>query len=541
MKKYLFSLVLLFAVAAVSFASPYLFSSSVEDWEMYLVGNDNGKIDPMPVPEGMDYLMFWNTYLTEGEPFTLEPIEWMPSELYLYEPTIFDPNYPEDEGLVMTWGAREPEKNYAAGWTYAYGLDPDLSNCTIKISVFAPNWINNVSFWLQDISGKKVSWKWNVPGIIPHNVSVQVQINTSLIPAGLAAAVPLANSFAIMPGFDITKVVSFGVTENAFTYGNNPVPPVGQPTTSQAWNAWSNLSIIRNDVKAYKGNYVKWSQIPETIEDMFPPMIYGWDQYSIYKDDLTTTIMMAVDDWKCTDQRPVTDIHWWGSFIGWTQPYLPKHLPDYFMMCIWKDIPANMQGPDGSIKPYSRPGELVWTHKCDNWVWNFAGYDQDPRFEFANIDPRFGTPQKNEACFQFNQLLSEDSWFWQEGGDAAMGGNIYWISIAAVYVNTPPELIEHPWGWKTRPHKNLDIAGVITNLVGQWPPLTPGSVFVNGFFPLLLPSPDLYPQGMGFDLAFELTTNEQAPCYGLSADLNHNCVVDFYDFAIFANQWLDVE
>ncbi|HUV41117.1 MAG TPA: hypothetical protein VMW23_04960, partial [Sedimentisphaerales bacterium] len=61
------------------------------------------------------------------------------------------------------------------------------------------------------------------------------------------------------------------------------------------------------------------------------------------------------------------------------------------------------------------------------------------------------------------------------------------------------------------------------------------------FFPLLLPNPDSYPDGRAFDLAFELTTNEQAPCYGLIADLNHNCIVDFYDFAIFANQWLDIE
>jgi len=541
MKKYLFPLVLLFTLAAVSFASPYLFSSSVEDWGMYLVGNDNGKIEPMPVPQGQDYLMFWDTYLKEGEPFTEKPIQWMPAELYLYEPTIPDPNYPEDAGLVMSWQTEKPEENYSAGWTYMYTLDPDLSNCTIKISVFAPNWINNVSFWLQDINGSTVAWKWNVPATIPHNAAVLVQIDTSQISAGLAASMPQADSFAItaIPAFDIKQVVSFGVTENAFTYGNNPIPPVGQPTTSQAWNAWSNLSIIRNGTKAYKGNYVKWSQIPEVIGDMFPPMIYGWDQYSIYDENIGTVIM-AADDWKCTDPRPITDVHWWGSFVGWTQPYLPSILPDYFMMCIWKDVPANVSDPDGTSTPYSRPRECVWVHKCDNWVWNFAGYDQDPRFEFADIDPRLGTPQENEACFQFNQLLSEDSWFWQEGGDAAGDGNIYWISIAAVYVNREPEQILHPWGWKTRPHKNLDVAGVITDLSGQWPPFTCGT-FVSGFFPLLLPNPDSYPDGRAFDLAFELTTNEQAPCYGLIADLNHNCIVDFYDFAIFANQWLDIE
>ncbi|HPS54665.1 MAG TPA: hypothetical protein PLP05_03620 [Sedimentisphaerales bacterium] len=537
MKKYLFSLMLLLAVAAVSFASPYLFSSSIDDWQMYMEGTENGIIEPMDVAKGFEYLMFWDMYLAEGEPFTTKPIQWMPAELYLYESTTPDPQYPEDEGLVMTWLAIEREASYSAGWTFTYGLDPDLSNCTIKISVFAPNWINNVSFWLQDINNNKVSWKWNVPGTIPQNASVQVQINTALIPAGLAAATPLPNSFAIMPGFDITKIVSFGVTENAFVYGNNPIPPVGQPTTSQAWNAWSNLSIIRNDTKAYKGYHVKWSQLPQILPDMFPPMIYGWDQKSIYTDDAATTITMATDDWLCTDQRPITDIHWWGSFIGWTQPYPPAQVPDYFMMCIWTDIQPNTPGPDGLITPYSRPGKLLWTHKCDNWVCNFAGYDVDPRLEFSTLlDPRFGTPQKNEACFQFNQLLSEDSWFRQQGEK-----NIYWISIAAVYVNTPSEQIRYPWGWKTTPHKNLDVAGVITNLLGQWPPLTPGNVIVSGFFPLILPNPQWYPEGMPFDLAFELTTNKQAPCHGLSADLNHDCVVNFYDFAVFADQWLDTE
>ena len=540
MKKYLFSLVVLFAVAAVSFASPYLFSSSVEDWDMHLIGNDNGKIEPMTVPEGQDYRLFWESSLVEGEPFSEKPIQWMPAELYLYEPALPDPNYPDEECLVMSWQTEMPDENYSAGWTYTYDVDPDLTNCTIKISVFAPNWINNVSFWLRDINGNQVAWKWNVPTTIPHNATVLVQIDTSQISAGLAASVPQADSFAMLaPGFDIKQVVSFGVTENAFTYGNNPIPPIGGSVTNQAWNAWSHISIIRNDTKAYKGYYVKWSQIPEVIEDMFPPMIYGWDQYSIYDENIGTVIM-ATDDWKCTDPRPITDVHWWGSFVGWTQPYLPKILPDYFMMCIWTDIPANVPGPDGTSTPYSRPNECVWTHKCDNWVWNFAGYDQDPRFEFADIDPRFGDPQENEACFQFNQLLSEDSWFWQEGGDDTTQENIYWISIAAVYLNTEPEMIEHPWGWKTRPHKNLDVAGVITDLSGQWPPFTCGTL-VSGFFPLLLPDPDRYPEGVAFDLAFELTTNEQAPCYGLIADLNHNCIVDFYDFAIFANQWLDTE
>ena len=29
------------------------------------------------------------------------------------------------------------------------------------------------------------------------------------------------------------------------------------------------------------------------------------------------------DDWKCTDRRPVTDIHWWGSYKKWDKAEAP--------------------------------------------------------------------------------------------------------------------------------------------------------------------------------------------------------------------------
>ena len=50
-----------------------------------------------------------------------------------------DSNYPEDAGLVMSWGPEQPEDgNYAAAWAFVYGQDPDLSRSLIKVQVLAP-------------------------------------------------------------------------------------------------------------------------------------------------------------------------------------------------------------------------------------------------------------------------------------------------------------------------------------------------------------------------------------------------------------------
>jgi hypothetical protein len=48
-------------------------------------------------------------------------------------------------------------------------------------------------------------------------------------------------------------------------------------------------------------------------------------------------------------------------------------------------------------------------------------------------------------------------------------------------------------------------------------------------------APIEFPAGVSWDVAFELTTNEEGTP---SADLNHDKIVNFKDFAIFASQWL---
>jgi hypothetical protein len=317
-----------------------------------------------------------------------------------------------------------------------------------------------------------------------------------------------------VPGFNIAQVQFFDVDENFnYIFGQQPAPPPGGGIPGRAWNYWTNLTVTKNTA-AKKWFYIKYSQPPVVIDEGQPPKINGWDEISYYG----SPGQIMADDWPCNDNRPITDIHWWGSFVGWTQPHLPPVLPTAFHMGIWTDVPD----PDPlNPQDYSHPGKLIWENTCTSWSWNFAGSDVDPR----------PNGLENEACFQFTQLLDEDDWFYQKPDE----NQVYWLSIAAIYTQQQPPQLINPWGWKTRPHKFNDDAVRITG-ASLWLPVI-GAVYNVGV-PIQLPVwPD--PQGVSWDLAFELSTNEpKAPA---SADLDYSGFVDLADFAIFATQWLTIQ
>jgi hypothetical protein len=235
---------------------------------------------------------------------------------------------------------------------------------------------------------------------------------------------------------------------------------------------------------------------------------------------------VLADDWLCKDARPVTDIHWWCSFIGWTnQRRLPPVVPEGFHIGIWTNV-AEGEDPQN---PFSHPGSLIWENMCTNWTWRFAGYDLDPRTKEG----------EKEACFEFTHLLSQDEWF-KPDLDAPGRGKIYWLSITPIYEEEMSS-VEHPWGWKTRPHFFADDAVRIfqsENAVagapqGEMYPLSPpalGAQWVSG-------EPITW-GGESWDLAFELTSNEPDPAKPGRPDLNGDGIVDFNDFLIMARWWL---
>jgi len=221
--------------------------------------------------------------------------------------------------------------------------------------------------------------------------------------------------------------------------------------------------------------YYKWSQPPEKYET---EAFDGWNESSVYYWN-----QIAADDWFCDTDDPVTDIHWWGSFIGWSCEGQPPQIPDSFHIAIWTDVQ-----PVPGTSDFSHPGVVIWETNCNNFTSRFVGWDIDPRDQ--NAPP--------EACFKFEQDLPEEEWFYQQPG-----GNIYWLSIAARYpTGTDPV---YPWGWKTRRRdinsRAPDDAVRINN------PTDPilGSIFMYGQ-PIWWPDVD-----NSWDLAFELTTKEIPP------------------------------
>lgn len=468
--------VLVFASAALG--TPYFLIDSEFEW------NEARMLDhvkPVSNAEWQDYMMQWDAYLEEGEPYP--PNMFLPPRLYVWPGGGGGGLDPEDAGLVMVWGdAQTPPGEYSSAWKYDYLLDPDLTNCTITLTVTAPqfdihgNQINVVSFGIMDMAGAVRSWQWSVglPGSpIQWNVPTTITINTALL--GVGAATPVASGFMNNPAFNIVNSQFFIVDENSkWVGGSTPVPPPGGQTGM--WNYWHNVTVTPNIPPKFP-DPLKWSQPPVEVDpNILPPLFYGWDEQSVHHYP-----PLCADDWECVDPRPVTDVHWWGSFVNWTQPYLPPQVPRAFHIGIWTDVPA-----EPPFIPFSHPGTMIWEHVCDTFTWNFAGYDKDPRGLV-----------RNEACFQFHQYLPNDKWFYQDPGPA--GRNVYWLSIAAIY-DFPD--VQYPWGWKTRPHYWNDDAVRIWQVtdpagVGLWPPHV-GWQWAQG-------EPIMW-QELSWDLAFELTT-----------------------------------
>lgn len=166
----------------------------------------------------------------------------------------------------------------------------------------------------------------------------------------------------------------------------------------------------------------KWVQPPkpDTLDNFY----LGWNELS-YVDNQGNG-QIAGDDWVCDTTDPVTEIVWWGSFIGWDDSWrLPEVLPSSFHFAIWTDVPAGVDAP------YSHPGAVIWEHDGAGFDMEWAGWD---------YDPRHGT---YEANYRFSLPLDQADQFVQPGDQG-----IYWITISAVY---DTDVIAHPFGMKTRP------------------------------------------------------------------------------------------
>jgi hypothetical protein len=163
----------------------------------------------------------------------------------------------------------------------------------------------------------------------------------------------------------------------------------------------------------------------------------GWDVVATIGYDMMPGIAVA-DDWMCTETGPVTDIHFWGSWLMNMVGVIHG-----FWISIHADIPA---------PPYSRPGEELWSTYITEW----------------NEVPMNPSPQGWYDPMQWWEYPDHDTWFRydiENITDPFMQENqtIYWLVICADL--GPPGYPEPPlWGWKTSlNHWNDDAVWAIFN------------------------------------------------------------------------------
>jgi hypothetical protein len=255
-------------------------------------------------------------------------------------------------------------------------------------------------------------------------------------------------------------------------------------------------------------NLIKWEQ-PFVdwwrIFNYWDIRFRGWKHYED-EESMATHIetqdpnieRLVADDWKCEDKKPVTAITWWGSYIGYRYDpcnlitTLPPIRPKYFLLSIWDDVPKNDQNP------YSHPDTVIWSYKAYAYDEVMVGYDKHYRpgdidgdhdvdlldlseladawltlpghpswdplcdisvppddtvnwLDFAVLAGHWLSESEREPVFRYSVTLPDANQFGQTGQ-----GNIYWLSIVAVYPNHVK--ISYPWGWTNHRHAFNDDA-----------------------------------------------------------------------------------
>lgn len=233
----------------------------------------------------------------------------------------------------------------------------------------------------------------------------------------------------------------------------------------------------------------KWHQPPD--------MEFGvnMESYKVASDPAGAARPLRANDF-VSDGRRITDVHWWGSYIGYMEtvsnavppPSLPSERPLGFLLSWHTDIPA------GGPIPYSRPGPAITNlfvpiARCHEVYYgpvrqDWSGvpvetWEHEYQYYADLLDPELGAP-------------------WCESN-----GVIYWLNVQAVFPPGwyPGDGSHRGWGWKTTPPADQwnDRSVVSTN----WDQGQP--VWKPAHYPLGHP---FHPLDLPLDLAFELTTDQ---------------------------------
>ena len=202
------------------------------------------------------------------------------------------------------------------------------------------------------------------------------------------------------------------------------------------------------------------------------PVPTKWIQYP----DLTTNGMnvlatspkILADDFLCTTNGAVTDIHIYGSWLFDNVGFITN-----FHISFHENLPA------GGTITYSRPGNELWSR-------NFVPGQFFQTF-YTNSNELFFDPNQNAIIGNDSMVFRYDFLVDQCNAFVQTNGVIYWLDVQ---VDTQ----FGKFGWKTTASQCYDDA-----VWGDTP---------NPFWQPLVYPPGHPLQGQSFDMAFELTTTD---------------------------------
>ncbi|MHC4747807.1 MAG: DUF7901 domain-containing protein [Planctomycetota bacterium] len=248
-------------------------------------------------------------------------------------------------------------------------------------------------------------------------------------------------------------------------------------------------------------DWVKWEQEFEGIR-RWP---YYTDENSVATENssgIPEITRRVADDWKCMQKTPVTALAWWGSYLNFTyepcvggQVVIRPEQPEYFLLEIWNDLPADACIP-GS---FSQPNDIIWQYDANDYEEVLVGYDKNPQDQ--NSPPR-------EPVFMYNVELPDPNWFNQPRVEEK-----FWLSITAVYPNGADP--NYDWGWTNHQHV-FDANALAETSPGVWTKLQDQL-------------------GDGVDMSFVLFTDPNESSGG--TNYNNDNIVNFIDYAVFAEDW----
>jgi len=242
------------------------------------------------------------------------------------------------------------------------------------------------------------------------------------------------------------------------------------------------LQILQShDPKTVSGaSELTWNQPPTAVDGQAHVFQTGGAISALHLHEI------AADDWRPVEGQPLTGIHWWGTFEGWTQSHLPPDLPVAFHIGIWTNVPD----PEPyNFDTFAHPGTLIWETYCTSWAWAVSG-----------SEPATDTTDAGKTCFLFSCLLSQDQWFEVSSVKSGSDLGVCWLSISALY--DPTNEPDHLWTWKTRASASnaggTSLLTIVPATDSSWPPVL-GSQWQSG-------TPIRDRRFSPLDMAFQLTT-----------------------------------